>query len=70
MQYRLKKAREEAGMTQTEVAEQLNTAQYQIHKYESGKQEISFARAIDLAELYKVSLDYLAGRTDIKEMNT
>lgn len=62
MQYRLKQARLEAGYTQEQVAQLLNTAQYQIHKYESGKQEISLARAIDLADLYQVSLDYLAGR--------
>lgn len=62
MQYRLKECRKKAGLTQEQVAEALNTAQYQIHKYESGKQELSFARAIDLADLYNVSLDELAGR--------
>lgn len=61
MKYKLKEAREKAGLTQMEVAEALNTAQYQVHKWETGKQELSFARAIDLATLYKVSLDYLAG---------
>lgn len=69
MQYRLKEARKKKGLTQMQVAEELNTAQYQIYKYESGKQEISFARAIDLAELYNVSLDYLAGRTENPEIN-
>ena len=62
MQYRLRECRIKAGYTQTEVAEQLNTAQFQIHKYETGKQEISLAREIDLADLYNVSLDELAGR--------
>lgn len=62
MQYRLKETRQQAGLTQEEVAEQLNTAQVIISRYENGRQELSFARAIDLADLYKVSLDYLAGR--------
>ena len=63
MQYKLKECRKRAGYTQEQVAIALNTAQYQIHKYETGKQEISLARAIDLADLYKVTLDELAGRT-------
>lgn len=62
MQYNLKECRKRAGYTQEQVAIALNTAQYQIHKYESGKQDITLARAIDLADLYKVSLDELAGR--------
>lgn len=62
MQYKLKECRKKAGYTQTQVAEELNTAQYQVHKWETGKQEISLARAIDLADLYKVTLDELAGR--------
>lgn len=66
MQYRLKEARLAAGLTQEEAAAQLNTHQYQIHKYETGKQEPTFARAIDLAILYNVSLDYLAGLSDQK----
>lgn len=63
MQYKLKECRKKAGYTQIQVAEELNTAQYQVHKWETGKQEISLARAIDLADLYKVTLDELAGRT-------
>lgn len=62
MQYKLKECRKKAGLTQMQVAEELNTAQFQVHKWETGKQEISFARAIDLADLYKVTLDELAGR--------
>lgn len=65
MQYRLKEARIEAGYTQEQVAELINSAQYQIHKYESGKQEISLARAIDLADIYHCTLDYLAGRSNV-----
>ena len=62
MQYKLKECRKAAGLTQEQVAQALNTTQYQIHKYETGKQELSLARAIDLADLYKVTLDQLAGR--------
>ena len=45
-----------------QVANIIGTAQYQIHKWETGKQDITLEKAIKLADLYKVSLDHLAGR--------
>ena len=63
MQYKLRECRKKTELTQEQVAAALNTAQYQIHKYETGKQELSLARAIDLADQYGVTLDELAGRT-------
>lgn len=68
MQYRLKKARLESKLSQAKVAKALNTTQQQIAKYETGKQEIPFYRAIELAELYGCSLDYLAGRTELRNL--
>ena len=62
MQYKLKEAREKAKLSQKEVAEIIGTTQQQINKYENEQQEMTLQRAIKLAELYKVSLDYLAGR--------
>lgn len=35
-------------------------------KYERGETDIPFEKAIILANYYNVSLDYLAGRTNIK----
>lgn len=69
MQNNLKVARIAAGLTQEQVALIINSAQYQIYKYEAGKQDITLGKALQLAELYNVSLDYLAGRTDKKEVN-
>ena len=62
MQYALKECRKKAGMTQAQAATALLTTQQQINKYESGKQDLTLTRAIELADLYKVSLDELAGR--------
>ena len=62
MNYKLKECRKKAGLTQEQVAIALNTHQYQIYKYESGKQDLTLTRAIELADLYQVSLDELAGR--------
>lgn len=61
MKYHLRECRKHAKLTQEQVAEALNTVQYQIYKYEAEKQDIPLARAIELAKLYNVSLDVLAG---------
>lgn len=67
---RITEERKAHGLSQKEIAEYLNTTQQQINKYERGKQEIPVRRLIELADLYHVSLDYLTGRTDKKEINT
>lgn len=69
MKYNLKVARLEAGYTQEQVALIIGSAQFQIYKYEAEKQDLTLTKAIQLAELYNCSLDYLAGRTDKKEIN-
>lgn len=61
---RLRDLREDADKTQKEIAEILNTAQEQYHKYESGKQELPMHHFVTLAKYYNVSLDYLAGLID------
>lgn len=62
MQYALQFCRKKAGYSQQQVAIAIGTTQQQINKYESGKQDITLARAIELADLYQVTLDELAGR--------
>ena len=69
MHYKLKEAREYANLSQKEVAEKIETTQQQINKYENEQQEMTLQRAIKIADLYNVSLDYIAGRTDKKEIN-
>lgn len=64
---RLKQLRECKGNTQKEIAEYLGTTAQHYGKYELGLTEIPLDRAVKLAEYYKVSLDYLAGRTEIKQ---
>lgn len=62
---RLRDMREDHDMTQAQVAAVLGTAREQYNKYELGKQEIPFHHVIKLARLYNVSIDYLAGLTDV-----
>lgn len=58
---RLWDLREDANMTQAQIAEILGTAREQYLKYETGKQELPMHRFVTLAKYYNVSLDYLAG---------
>lgn len=59
----MKKAREKAKLSQEKVAEYMETTQVQISKWERGKQDITLHKALKLAVLYNVTLDYLAARS-------
>ncbi|MBO5010402.1 MAG: helix-turn-helix transcriptional regulator [Clostridia bacterium] len=61
---RLKYLREARDLTQSDIAKVLGTTYQYYSTYESGKREMPFSRAIELARFYNVSLDYLAGFTD------
>lgn len=55
---RLRAARKEAGLTQKDVAEQLNVHQSYISKSESGERRVDVVELSDFAKLYQKSLDY------------
>lgn len=59
---RIRDLREDADKTQSDLAEYLGTTAQYYGKYEKGERELPFSRAVQLAEYYGVSLDYLAGR--------
>lgn len=63
---RLKDLREDADMTQTEIAKILGTTAQYYGRYEKGECELPLYRAVQLAEFYNVSLNYLAGLNNIK----
>ena len=65
---RIKDLREDADMTQTEIAEKLYMQREQYRRYETGERMPPFDFMIRLAEFHNVSLDYLAGRTDTKNV--
>lgn len=66
---RFRDIREDKDMTLKEVAEILNTSFQYYQKYEKGKIDIPLERALQLAEFYGVSLDWLTGRTNKKDVN-
>ncbi len=58
----LKNTRESSGYTQKQVAELLKIAPRSYQRYESGEREPNIEMLIQLANLFKISLDELVGR--------
>lgn len=52
------------NLRQEDIAEFLGVARSTYAMYEQGNREMDYAMLIKLADFYKVSLDYLFGRTD------
>ncbi len=64
---RMKKLRKECKYTQEQVAKKLNISVAALSRYETGAFEPkSVDLIVDLAILYKVSTDYLLGKTDAR----
>ena len=61
---RLRDLREDHDLSQQRVAEQLNMYRSVYRRYEVGERETPAWVVVKLAEFYKVSSDYLLGRTD------
>ncbi|MCD7945766.1 MAG: helix-turn-helix domain-containing protein [Clostridiales bacterium] len=61
---RLRDMREDHDLTQTQVANFLGIQQTVYSRYERGYQTIPLELLIQLADYYKVSVDYLLGRTN------
>ena len=63
---RLKEIRIKNGLSQQKIADILGILRPQYARYELGAQAMSIEHYKTLAEFYKVSVDYLCGRTDEK----
>lgn len=61
---RLKTLREERGLSQKAAAESTGINVITLSGYEVGRAEPHMAALVKLADLYGVSLDYIAGRTN------
>lgn len=61
---RIRMLRENAKMTQADAAKALFMQREQYRRYETGEREIPFYIAIAIANLFGVSLDYIAERTN------
>lgn len=72
---RILKLRTETNLTQKEVADKLGIAQQTYQGYETGSTKATLHLLEQLSNLYNVSMDFLAGRTNEtniinKQLNT
>lgn len=63
----IRKLRTDMGYTQKQVAEILGVSQNTYSQYEIGILNYPVDALVKLADFYGVSVDYLLGRTDVKE---
>ena len=61
--------REDADLTQGEVAKALGTSQTMYARYERGANELPIRHLLTLCNYYGVSADYILGRTDNPKTN-
>jgi transcriptional regulator with XRE-family HTH domain len=66
---RLKLLREEAGLTQQQLASMVNLSQQTIGHYEVNRSEPSIKTIELMARIFSTSTDYLLGLSDIKHPN-
>ncbi len=64
---RLKDLREDKDINQTQIAKLLFTSQTVYSRYERGALTIPVEHLLILADFYKVSTDYILGRTNKRE---
>ena len=65
---RLKQCRKEKGLTQMQAATYCDITEKAYQNYELMTREPKLEILVRIADLYGVSLDYLTGRTDRKEL--
>ena len=64
---RIKKLREEKGLSREEMSNQLNISYSALSKYETNKRFPDKNTLIELANFFDVSVDYIIGRTDVRK---
>lgn len=67
-QERIRALRKERGETQAQTALALGLVDRHYQRFEAGTNLPSFQNMIALADHFQVNLDYLAGRTDVRDM--
>ena len=64
---RIRDLREDNDKKQIELATYLSVDQSTYSDYERGEVNIPIEQLIKIADFYDVSLDYLVGRSDVRE---
>lgn len=68
MGQRLKGLRDERGLTQERLAEELGISKSTIGMYETDKREPGFETLEAIADYFNVDMDYLLGKSNVKNM--
>lgn len=63
---RLKELRLEKGLLQSDIAKVINKSDRIVGFYENGQRDMSTDTLATLANFFDVSIDYLLGKTDIR----
>lgn len=66
---RLKALRQEKGLSQEQVAREMSVTLSAYQRLEKDGSTPNYANFLRLADFFDVSMDYLAGRTDKREVN-
>lgn len=66
---RVKSLREANGLSQDALGQIIGVKRYSIYTYEKGKNYPDVPHLVALADYFKVSTDYLLGRTNVPEVN-
>ena len=64
----LKRLRKQKGITQQEIANEINTSRSCISNYESGNRQPDNQTIKLIADFFDVSVDYLFGRSEVKTL--
>lgn len=67
MNLRIRDLREDKDLKQKQIADYLMCDQSLYSKYERGERPFPLEYADKLADFYNVSVDYLLGRTNVKD---
>lgn len=66
----LRKIREESDISQVDLAKHLKITSQALSQYELGKRVPDIEMVNKIADFFDVSVDYLLGRTDVKNPST
>ncbi len=66
---RIRSLREDKDLTQTFIANLLNTSQTVYSRYERNERSLPIEMLYELCDFYNVSADYILGRTDNPKTN-
>ena len=66
---RLKMLRGEKGLTQERAAQEMEMPLRSYHRLEADGSKTHYDTLLKIADYYDVSVDWLMGRTDVREVN-